>query len=295
MSLRIRFLFVAAALNLAASAFAAPLPKDEVYDLRGPAPKKGLVSRDTMRFTMKNANIELDLGGDMKLDGKMDMTSFTEKEEEILAVDGRNVTKVRTKLLKDEMDRKTTLRGQEPQKENEKKTLVGEIIFSELTKNGWKHSLEDATPSDKQKKELKDFDNPENDDDLFPAERVKAGHAWDIDPKAFKKVLGSKMTDPKGTGKAKFVRVETFDGEPCAVIEMDIDIKGRLKQEDSDLEVHLKGKIVSYRSIAEGIDRKFSINGDAKFAGTVEEDGMKLKMEFSGKMSGDGTSKILKK
>ena len=59
---------------------------DEVYDLRGPAPKKGLVTRDALTFSMKNADIAIDAGNGLKLEGKMDMKSVTEKEEEVLGV-----------------------------------------------------------------------------------------------------------------------------------------------------------------------------------------------------------------
>jgi hypothetical protein len=295
MSLRNRLLLAIAIVSLLAPALpAAPAPAVESVDLRGPAPKKGMVLLDKFKFTMTNADVELDVGNGMKISGKMDMTTFTEKQETILGVDGRNITKLRTKVIEDSVDRTTTIAG-EKQKESENKALKGEIIFSELTKNGWKHSLEDASPSDKQKKELKDFDNPENDDDMFPAEKVKPGHAWDIDPKAFKKIFGSKMTEAKGTGKAKFVRIEKFDGEPCAVIEMDVDIKAKLKQEDGDFDVEMKGKIESFRSIAEAIDLKYSFKGKAKFAGNVEEKCAKFKIEFSGAMTGDGTTKIEKK
>ena len=151
---------------------------------------------------MKNADIAIDAGMDLKVEGKMDMKTVAEKEDKVLAVDGRNVTKLQAKLIKDETVRKSDIAG-EKQNETDKKALTGEIIISELIKGAWKHSLVDATPSDKQKKELNDFDNPENDDELFPAEKVKPGHTWTIDPKAFKKVLGSKATDAKGTGKAE--------------------------------------------------------------------------------------------
>jgi hypothetical protein len=224
----------------------------------------------------------------------MDMTATSEMEEEILGVDGRDVTKLRTKVLKDEIADKTTLDGKTESK-TEKKSLVGEIVYSEKTKNGWKHSLEDAKPSEKQEKELKDFDDPINDDDLYPDGNVKVGHAWDIDAKAFKKIVGSKMTDAKGTGKGKFVRIDTLNGETCAVIEIEFDFKARLKQEDSDFQIAMKGKLTSYRSIAEGIDLKFSIDGTAKFDGDVEEDGMKIPMVFSGKMNVEGATTIKKK
>jgi len=282
------------AISLAVAGCSVASAADETYDLRGPAPMKGQKSRDVLTFTMKKASISLDLGNDVKFDGKVDMTTVTETEDEILAVDGRKVTKLRTKIIKDEAKRKTTIAG-DTTDETDKKALVGEIVFSELTKDGWKHSLEDATPSDKQKKELKDFDNPESDDDLYPAEKIKVGHEWNIDPSAFKKVLGSNISDAKGTGKAKFLRIEKYADEECAVLEMDLDVTAKLKQEDSLLDVAIKGKVKIYRSIASAIDLKFNIDGTAKFSGTVEEDGMKVNMTFGGKMVGEGTSKVIKK
>ncbi len=179
--------------------------------------------------------------------------------------------------------------------EKDKKALAGEIVFSELTKKGWKHTLEDTTPSDKQKKELKDYEDPESDDELYPAEKVKVGHEWNIEAKALKRVLGSKMTDAKGSGKGKFVRIEKLDGEPCAVIEMEVDIKGKIKQDDEDLTAELKGKIIAFRSIADAIDLKFTIDGSARYEGDSEEDGMKIHMIFAGKLLGEGTTKVKKK
>ena len=283
------FLAIAVLVGLIGNVCAA----DETFDLRGPAPKKGQSFKDTMKFSMKDAEVSIGLG-DVKLEGKMDMTSIAEKEEEILGVDGRNITKLRTKLLKDDTTTKMAFAGM-MQNDTKKKSLVGEIIFSELKDGKWKHVLEDTKPSDEQAKELKNFDNPENDDELFPAEKVKVGHAWDIEAKAFKKLFGSRVTDAKGTGKGKFLRTEKIGDDLCAVIEMDIDLKAKMKEDENEFDVEMKGKIISFRSIADGLDVKFSINGTAKFDGTVNEDGMKAKLVFSGKMAGEGTAHFKKK
>ncbi|MCE9529578.1 MAG: hypothetical protein K8T89_00325 [Planctomycetes bacterium] len=285
-----RCLFLCLAIGIPTISVAA----EETYDLRGPGPKKGQVTRDVSKFTMKNADMAVTIGGGVKLEGKMDMVTTTEKEEVVLGVEGRDVTKIRTKLLKDEVKRKTTLGG-ETEEETEKKALAGEFIFSERVKDKWKHVLEDNTPNDKQKKELKDFDNPENDDELFPKDKVKIGHTWDIDPIAFKKVISSKLSEATGKGKGKFLRLEKIDGEECAVVEMDLDIKGRIKDEDSDFKVEMKGKLISFRALATGLDMKYTIEGTAKFDGKVDEDGQKANLMFSGKMLGEGTSKLVKK
>lgn len=268
---------------------------DESYDLRGPPPKKGQVFRETNKFTMKKADISLGLGGDAKLDGKMDMVAYTEKEVEFLGVDGRNITKLRTKVLKDETDRVTTIGGM-TEKETDKKALEGEYVLSELKQKTWKHVLEDTKPNEKQAKELKNFDEPQNDDDLYPAEKVKIGHAWKIEPTAIKKLLGSKVTDATGKGNSKFLRVEKLGDEMCAVIESDIDVKAKMKDDDdNEYSIEMKGKILSHRSIEMGVDMKFTIDGTATFAGKVEQDGQKADVKFSGKMTGEGTASIKKR
>jgi hypothetical protein len=267
---------------------------DEGYDLRGPAPVKGQRFTVTSRFAMKGADVELSLGGGAKLEGKMDLTSSSEKEEEILGVDGREVTKMRTKIVKDETKTKTSISGMTEDK-TEKKELVGQIVFSEKAKGGWKHVLEDATPTEKQKKQLEEFDNPETDDELYPEGKAKIGQSWDIKGSAFKKLLGSKVTDATGKGKSKFVRVEEFEGEQCAVIETELDVKATTKEEGNDIRVELKGKIVNIRSIKDGLDLKYTIEGSATFSGKLKEDGQEVDIRFSGKVSGEGKSKQKKK
>lgn len=286
MSLPTRYAFLLAGALSAAPAAAA----DEAYDLRGPAPKKGMAFVSTSTFTMKNADVTLSFGG-AKLEGKMDMTHVTETEEAILGAEGRDVTRLRTRVLKDETKTRLTIGGMSEDK-TEKQELAGEIVFSEKTKDGWKHILEDTKPSEKQAKALKNFDNPENEDDLYPAQKVKVGHVWDIKADAFKKILGSKARDVTGKGKSKFVRVEEFGGETCAVIETDLDLKATVTEDDNDVKVEMKGKVVNIRSIKDGLDRKYTIEGTATFSGKVKEDCQEMDIHFSGKMSGGGTSKM---
>jgi hypothetical protein len=268
---------------------------DEVYDLRGPAPKKGQVFVEKSKFTLKDASVSLTIA-DNKLEGKMDTVSNSEKEVEILGVDGRDVVRVRTRVIKDETVRKTSIGDAAPQKETDKKALQGEIVFSELVNKKWKHVLEDTKPDEKQQKELKNFDDPENDDELYPAEKVKVGHAWKIEPSAFKRILGSKFTDATGTGSSKFVRVEKIGDESCAVIETEVDLKGKIKDDDdNDVVAQIKGKVVYHRSIPLGVDMKFTIEGKASFSSKIKMDGEKADISVSGKMTGEGETTIKKR
>jgi len=272
---------------------------DEVYDLRGPAPKKGQIFRATSTFSMKKGKISLTVGAaagenepGLKIEGSMDMASSSEKEVEVLAVDGRNVSKIRSKIIKDETVREITIMGN-TKTEPVKKELQGEIVYSEFdkTKNKWKHVLEDTQPSEEQRKELKNFDDPENDDELYPAQKIKVGHAWKIDPAAFKKILGSKFTEAKGKGNSKFLRVEKLGNEMCAVIETEIDIRGKLKEDDGDIYIEMIGKLMTYRSLDLCVDMKFSVEGTAKFLGKMDQ----VDVRFEGKITSEGKSEIKKR
>jgi hypothetical protein len=268
------------------------LAADDIYDLRGPAPKKGQKFVDRTVTTMKKADITVKIGG-IELEGKMDSVHTSEEEVEFLAVDGRNVTKQRTRIIKDEDKRKINLGGDE-EDETQKGELVGEIVFSELTKDGWKHSLEDTKPSEKQLKELKSFSEPISDDELYPEQKIKVGHEWEITPEAMKKVLGTKVIKIAGKGKSKFLRIEKVGNEDCAVIETNLEFKATVKERDNDIDVEFKGKIISHRSLKLCIDVKSFQEGMAKYAGIIEEDGMKVDLKVSGKETTESKTEVKK-
>lgn len=77
---------------------------DDAVDLRGPAPKKGDVTVSKSTFKIKDADVKLTVAG-MKLDAKQTLTATEEEETKVLAVDGRQATKVQCKILKEKWNR----------------------------------------------------------------------------------------------------------------------------------------------------------------------------------------------
>jgi hypothetical protein len=281
-----------AALLLAALPLALTAQQAEpTYDLRGPDPVKGRVTRDWSKITMKEGVIVIKAGGE-KLEGKISMVGEAEEEVEILAVEGRQATKVRTKKVKDET-KTTTEIGGEKDTQTEEDDLVGETIISERVKDGWKNTLQGGKPTEEQAKALKDFVGPESDDPIYPAKKVGIGAQWDIDGSALRKVFGSsRVTDLSGKGKGKFVAVEKVNGDPCAVIHMETDLKCKMPIDDNEMTVELNGKAVISRSLKLGQDVKYKFEGKAKFFGDVEEAGQKISMEFSGPCTLEGTTSV---
>ncbi len=265
---------------------------DKTYDLRGPAPKVDQVFPSKMTLKIKDADTTLKvMGQSIKL--KMTMDMIGEEEQKVLAVDGRNVTKCQTKVIKERADITTDFGGGMTM--TEPTALEGEIIISErLGENKWKHKLVDNQPNDKQKKELDNRNGIENEDDLYPAEKVKVGHEWKVEAKALTKLFGNSFTDIKGELKQKFTKVEKIDGEECAVVESSGLVKGKMKDDDGKptLDVEMDLKATAWRSIKTGVEVKGTFDGKIKLAGKQKIDDQSVDITLAGPMTGETTTKL---
>ena len=266
---------------------------DKAYDLRGPGPSKGQVFVSKMTLKIKDADTTLKImGNNLKL--KMTMNVIGEEEQKILAVDGRTVTKCQSKITKERAEITTDFGGMNMTM-TQPTELEGEIVISErLGENKWKHSLVDTKATEKQKKELDNRNGIENEDDLYPAEKVKVGHKWKVEAKALTKLFGNSFTDIKGELGQKFAKVEEVDGEPCAVIESEGSVKGKMKDDDGmpSLDVEMELKVKSWRSLKTGVEVKGTFDGKIKLAGKQKMDDVPIDITLSGPLSGESSTKI---
>lgn len=264
---------------------------DKTYDLRGPAPKKGQVLTSKTVFTITDATVKLNVAG-MDIDAKQTLTATEEEEVTFLAVDGRQVTKARTKVVREKVESSTNIGGAD-MPDTKDGDLDGEVIVSERTGPGkWKHSLVDTKPNDKQQKDLDKRVGPESDDELYPADKVAVGKTWEVDAAALQKVFGGSIQELKGKLKATFVRVEEVGGEPCAVVEMAGTIKGVAKEDEGDLAVEMELKGTTWRSVKTGVDVKDKAKGTVKMSGKLETDGQKLDIALEGPFTIEGSTKL---
>jgi hypothetical protein len=288
-----RGLFLAAGLAVVvalAGGFAAA--DDKTYDLRGPAPTKGQVFVSKMTLKIKDADTTLKVMG-MNLKLKMTMNVQGEEEQKVLAVDGRNVTKSQSKIVKERAEITTDFGGMN-QAMTQPTELEGEIVISERVGDKWKHSLVDTKPTDKQKKELDNRNGIENEDDLYPAEKVKVGHTWKVEAKALTKLFGNSFTDIKGELAQKFAKVETIEGEECAVVESEGSVKGKMKDDDGmpSLDVEMELKVKSWRSIKTGVELKGTFEGKIKLAGKQKIDDAPVDITLAGPLSGESSTRL---
>jgi hypothetical protein len=264
---------------------------DEAYDLRGPAPKTGqvFVTKGTVKITDADSTIKVE---DQKIKLKMTMKAVSEEEAKVLAVDGRNVTKCRTRVVKEVMDVSTNL-GSEPM--SIPSDLQGQIIISEREgENKWKHSLVDVRPTEKQKKDLDSRNGIENDDDLYPKDKVKVGATWKVEAKALAKLLGNSFSDIRGELKQKFVKTEEVENQKCAVVESAGTVKAKMKDEDGKptMDVELELTVTTWKAIASGVALKEEFEGTIKLKGKQKIDDVDAEIELSGPIAGDSTTRM---
>jgi len=253
---------------------------DETYDLRGPAPKKDQVYVSKGSFTIKEAEMTVKFAGISK-SGTISSVTKAEEEAKVLAVDGRNVTKCRNKIVKESTDIEIEIDGNK-MKHTEPGLLEGETVISERGDNGkWKNVLLDTKPTEKQKKGLDNRNGLENDDDLYPKDKVKVGHTWTVEAAALEKMLGSSFTSLKGKLNQKFVKIEDVGQEKCAVVESTGKISGKAK-DDGDLtgDVELELKVTTWKSLETGVAVKEKFTGKAKDDGDLTGD-VELALKFT--------------
>ena len=151
--------------------------EDDAFDLRGPAPKKGEITIAKSVFKIENADLTIRANG-VATELKQSLTATEEEEIKVLAVEGRQATKVQTKMLKEIVE----VNGLEEAKPG---GLDKEVIISERSKDGkWKHSLVDSTPNDKQKKELAKHVRPGKPGRSLSRGESEVGHTWTVDASA---------------------------------------------------------------------------------------------------------------
>jgi hypothetical protein len=172
--------------------------------------------------------------------------------------------------------------------------LEGEIVISERVGDKWKHSLVDTKPTEKQKKELDNRNGIENEDELYPAEKVKVGHKWKVEAKALTKIFGNSFTDIKGELMQHFVKLEDIEGEKCAVIDSEGTVKGKMKDDDGQptLDVEMELKVRSWRSIKTGVELKGTFEGKIKLAGKQKVGDEAVDISLSGPLTGESSTRL---
>ncbi|MBN9122483.1 MAG: hypothetical protein J0I06_25620 [Planctomycetes bacterium] len=265
---------------------------DDTFDLRGPGPQKGQVLVAKTTLTVRDADTVMKAGAEsVKL--KLTLVATLEEEVTVLEVNGRDVTKCLTRVLKDRVE---TSGADKELAHTETSALERETIASTRDGQKWTHAIVDGRPTEKQKKQLDDRPEIETDDDLFPKEKVKVGHAWTADAVGINRALGNALVDVKGKLDQKFVRVEELDGEKVAVVESAGKITGKMRDDGAPtLDAAIELKQTAWKSLKTGVVIRVKIEGKISLSGTVKDGDNKTELILTGPISGETTTKWVEK
>lgn len=174
----------------------APVPLAEGHLLRGPAPKKGTV----LIFTEKHRD---DSVGDRK-------GAWADREHriELLEVEGRRATRQRVEIRKYDF--------QDVNGNVFKDNKFSGTLDCRFEGGAWAHSS--------------DIKPWVTDDVFFPARAVKVGDRWTVPVEELKAHMKERfrIEVKSGSAKGRFLKIETVDGEPCAVVEVEWTIDSML-------------------------------------------------------------------
>ena len=255
---------------------------EPAVDLRGPDPKPGLKLREVVRLEMKAADMTLKAEGKLLGTFKLDMTGIDESISTVKTTEGRAVTMFTTRIVKDEMTISVHGPGGTETKED-LGALAGQVVTSEKTKSGWKHTLADGEPSKAQKEALANIPMWEEDEDI-PSGKQKIGATWEMDAVHFKKVLGGSITAASGKVRKTFTGLTKHNGELCAVIEWTGSIKGKLTA-DGNEKLFTLGQLknTEYRSLKHGVSLKWEMEMSWKLSGKEKVEGNEVDVVIQGK------------
>jgi hypothetical protein len=253
-------------------------------DLRGPAPQAGQTYRSEMTVTVTKGKITLTAGGE-SVTGEIDLTRRGVEEEEILAVADGEVTGIRTKVRTDRATETVRIDGQ-ADTHTDSGPLEGETVLCEKVGEGWKTTLVGKAPTPRQAVEMELLTPPESPADEYPDGPVKPGHVWTVDAARLRQLVGMGTQIDSGAWKRKFEKTVEVDGEPCAQIAEEIELRGRTRDEHGEwARLELKAKGTTLRSLKRGFSLSTRLSGTLTQSGTVTEGGEKAQVTLSGPMT----------
>jgi len=263
--------------------------EEKTYDLLGAAPKKGQTFTVTTRNTLKDGKVHID-NGTMKVELGLETASTAVLRLEVLEVKGRHVLKARVKVVKDEATKRVNFGGAI----REKSPLAGETVVVERTKTGWKQTLGgSADPTEQQKKKMAALELESWEEAVLPAKKVAVGHKWEVDAGKLPRLFDASLSDASGKVKGCFVKTERVGGRECAVIELDVDVKGTAASAGEERKVEYKGKVTLYRSPALAANLKSKASIDVKFSGKEKmPTGSEADVELKGKVTLESTATV---
>jgi hypothetical protein len=151
-------------------------------------------------------------------------------------------------------------------------------------------------PTAEQSDELTFFPPPVPAAEFFPAEPVKPGHTWNPDVTKLNRHLGLSVPIQieGGTWKMTFVRVATVNGEECAEIAEEMDVRAKVKNGKDAGTIEAKFRGTTHRSLKTGVSVDGRFAGTMSVSGTKTVEGQAVQITMSGPVEVNLKSRLIK-
>ncbi len=231
-------------------------PKGKAYDF----PTGTKITRE-VSFAMKDAKMSIVAAAGKSIEGTMDRTDTLLTTTEILAPG-----KFRHVEVKKEAGGKVVIAGNEQAVPQPANSLAGVPLVVEGSEGKFTSTLENGTATPEQEKQLPAllarFTAAVAASAKYGDSPHKPGDKWDGELASVSALAGIEQI--KGTCTVEFLKTEDFEGVPCAVLKLAVDVTG-VPPEASGTggTIAMKGESVVHRSLADHIDL------DGKLEGTM--------------------------
>lgn len=254
---------------------------DSLVDLRGlPLPVGTILRTET---NLKGQDGSLTITGDGKeVHGKSNRSTASVEEVKILDVRDGRPTKFSKTVIAFRTVLEDTIDGM-VHPDTDVCPLENETILFEVNGGDWVNSLAGKQPTPRQARRLAEMLPPDSDDFKYPLEPVRPGHTWSIKGAALHRFLGPGFLLVEGEISCIFERIETFQGEPCAVISCSLQVKGKMLNDDGqEFLVEMGGIGKVHRSLGRGVDLQETMRGQWQFQGIQTDDGVPVRVRIRG-------------
>lgn len=250
------------------------------YLLVGPASPKGTVIRNETRMTIAAATMTVSVGNQVA-SGIMTVEAQQITETQVKAVAAGEPTRFENKFLKDEATTRVSF-GNEPERVTTDKAIFdGRTVQIEKVAGVWKQSLVGGNPDPVQARALQAEWTPE---DLYPDRRLSLGETWTVSGSRLRRLCG--MSDAlsfDGTGMFTLADLVVRDGEKCAVVRAQIEVRATTLDEQNQevmMEIAISGTI--YRSLKSYLDVDADLSGQLRGQCWVPGERQAIKVNTAG-------------
>jgi hypothetical protein len=208
-------------------------------------------------MTMNDSKLHV-VANDREMEGTTSNTATEKEVREFLSE-----TKIRNTFLSRKKTGKAVIAGMERPVPDSPAPLEGKPVIIQKNDGKWVSTLESGAAEPAQEAEIGKLADPFNRESAvatYGEAPRKVGDKWDVDPSKVDEFAG--MENMTGSYSMEFLRIEDYEGAPCAVLKATVDFKGKGPESTGEsMSMRIRGEMTTHRSLKDMIDLQTVASG----------------------------------